>query len=201
MAESRQGLGFAPQTRTEKCELLTAIIRLGGVLMKFIRVRYVTIVLLFAVLVSAISQTTTATAAQTPENSVAPTSVPEMVCWGNGPPWSIQFASWGARYVGMSQPDQTFRGHFYWASEDKVWVWQLTLGVDPISGHTLSAVIRETSCIDTVQSKTYPYSAQVSLPQGDTVNGCCHKLKAGGADRAARCTAQRHAQIVLTEVS
>jgi uncharacterized membrane protein len=81
----------------------------------------------------------------------------------------------------MSQPDQTFRGHFYWASEDKVWVWQLTSGVDPISRHALSAVIKETSCTDAIQKSVYPYSAQVSLPQGDTVSGCCRKLKAGEA--------------------
>jgi uncharacterized membrane protein len=107
--------------------------------------------------------------------------MPEMVCWGNGPHWSIQFASWGARYVGMSQPDQTFRGHFYWAPEDKAWVWQRTGGVDPVSGPALSAVIKETSCTDPVQKKIFPYSAQVSLPQGDTVSGCCRKLKAGEA--------------------
>jgi uncharacterized membrane protein len=146
-----------------------------------IPVRCVMILLLSAALVSAVAQTTANPTAQTPANSAAPTSVPEMVCWGNGPHWSIQFASWGARYLGIREPDQTFRGHFYWAPEHKAWVWQRTSGVDPISRPALSAVIKEISCTDTVQKKIYPYSAQVSLPQGDTVSGCCRKLKAGEA--------------------
>lgn len=159
--------------------------------MGYILVRCVTILLLSAPLVSAVAQTTTNTKAQAPANPTAPTRVPEMVCWGNGPHWSIQFASWGARYLGVNQPDQTFRGHFYWAPEDKAWVWQRTSGVDPISGPALSAVIKETSCTDTVRNKIYPYSAQVSLPQGDTVSGCCRKLKAGEAPIGPRGAPER----------
>lgn len=160
---------------------LAGVWRKRGVSMRYILVRCVTILLLSAALVSAVAQTTTNPTPQAPANPAAPTRVPEMVCWGNGPHWSIQFASWGARYLGISQPDQTFRGHLYSAPEDKAWVWQRTSGVDPSSGPALSAVIKETSCTDTVQKKIYPYSAQVSLPQGDTVSGCCRKLKAGEA--------------------
>jgi uncharacterized membrane protein len=104
-----------------------------------------------------------------------------MVCWGRGPDWSIQFAAWGARYLGINQPDQNFRGHFYWAAQDKAWVWQRTSGVDPLSGPDLSAVIKKSSCTDPVLKKVFPYSAQVSLPQGDSVSGCCRKLKDGAA--------------------
>ena len=149
--------------------------------MGYILARCVPALLLSAAMVSAVAQTSTNSAAQAPVNPAAPTGVPDMACWGNGPHWSIQFASWGAMYLGMNQPHQNFRGHFYWAPKEKAWVWQQTSGFDPISGPALSAVIKETSCTDTVQKKIFPYSAQVTLPQGDTVSGCCRKLKAGDA--------------------
>jgi uncharacterized membrane protein len=156
---------------------LAAIIRLGGVSMGYFLVRSVAIFLLSAALVSAVAQTS----AQASANPTESTKMPDMVCWGSGPDWSIQFASWGARYLGINQPDQSFRGHFYWAPEDKAWVWQRTSGVAPISGPDLSAVIKKSSCTDPVNKGTFPYSAQVSLPQGDRVRGCCRKLKAGEA--------------------
>ncbi len=141
------------------------------------------ILLLSAALFSSVAQSATNPVAQTPANpanQTAPPKPPDMVCWGNNPDWSIQFASWGARYVGINQPDQDFAGHFIWAPEDKVWVWQRTnqlLG--PVNG--LSAVIKTASCKDPFHEETFPYSAQVNLPEGDTVNGCCRKLKAGEA--------------------
>lgn len=140
----------------------------------------VVILLLSVALASAVAQSTTNPMAQAPANPSALATMPDMVCWGRGPDWSVQFASWGARYLGINQPDQDFRGHFYWAREDKAWVWQRT-GVDPISGPNLSAVIKESSCKDPVQKKTFHYSAQVSLPLGDIVSGCCRKLKPGEA--------------------
>jgi hypothetical protein len=45
----------------------------------------------------------------------------------------------------------------------------------------LSATIQKESCQDPVRNQTYPYSAQVNLPQGDMVTGCCRKLKPGEA--------------------
>lgn len=144
--------------------------------------RSIAILLLPAALASAVAQTTASpTIPKNTANQAAPPKPPDMVCWGNGPDWSIQFASWGATYLGTNQSDKKFRGHFYWAPEDKAWVWQRTSGLAPISGPELSAVIKKSSCIDPVQKKTYPYSGQVSLPQGDTVSGCCRKLKAGEA--------------------
>ena len=42
---------------------------------------------------------------------------PDMVCFGYGPKWSVQFTNGEARYLGMNQPDQAFLGDFYWVSE------------------------------------------------------------------------------------
>lgn len=106
---------------------------------------------------------------------------PEMVCWGSGPDWSIQFGWWGARYLGIKEPDQDFRGHFFWNTDDSAWVWVGTNGLSETPAPKLSAVIRKASCFDSVAKKTFPYSAQVGLPQGDQVNGCCRRLKAGEA--------------------
>src|SRR5579885_3443554 len=44
---------------------------------------------------------------------------PDMVCFGYGPKWSVQFVNGEARYLGVNQPDQTLLGDFYWVPEDK----------------------------------------------------------------------------------
>ncbi len=147
-------------------------------------IRYVAILLLLAALVSAVAQTTAHPGAQTPANSAKQTASPkppDMVCWGSGPDWSIQFASWGARYLGINEPDQDFLGAFYWVPKDRVWAWHRTDGFTSTNGNDLSAIIKEASCTDPVRKETFPYSAQVNLAQGGIVNGCCRKLKAGEA--------------------
>ena len=104
-----------------------------------------------------------------------------MVCFGNGPNWSIQFVAWGARYLGINQPDQDFLGGFFWVPGQKVWAWHRTNGLAPTSGYGLSAVIKKASCTDPVRKETFPYSSQVNLPSGDMVSGCCRKLRDGEA--------------------
>lgn len=142
----------------------------------------IAVLLLPAALASTAAQTTTSpTIPAHTANQTTPPKPPDMVCWGRGPDWSVQFASWGARYLGINEPDRDFRGHFFWAPDEKAWVWQRTNDNLPVSGPYLSAVVKETSCTDPVHKKTFPYSAQVSLPQGDTVSGCCRRLKAGEA--------------------
>lgn len=103
---------------------------------------------------------------------------PDLVCFGNGPAWSIQFTEHGARYVGMNEPDRVFNGHYVWDPNMKAWAWgQTDLG----QNQPLTATIKKASCVDNVRNWTVPYSAQVSLPSGDMVNGCCRKLKPGEA--------------------
>ncbi len=150
--------------------------------MRDILARCVTILLLSAALVptSALAANNSNTPAKS--SPATPNKTQDLVCWGSGPDWSIQFGSWGARYVGVNQPDKSFRGHFYWAPADKSWVWQeRSSGLSPMSRPNLSAVIQESACTDPVQHKTYRYSAQVNLPAGDAVTGCCRRLKPGEA--------------------
>jgi uncharacterized membrane protein len=147
-------------------------------------VRGIVMLLFLCALASAVAQTTTnplAPAPSTPANQAPPLKPPDMVCFGEGPRWSIQFVSWGARYLGINQPDQDFLGGFFWVPEDKVWAWHRTDGLAPTSGFGLSAIIKKASCTDPVRKETFSYSGQVNLPTGDMVNGCCRKLKPGEA--------------------
>src|SRR5271154_2757085 len=67
---------------------------------------------------------------------------PYMACFGDGPKWSIQFVSWGARYFGaVNQPDEDLLGGFFWLADEKAWAWQMS------SGNALSAKIRKAECI------------------------------------------------------
>lgn len=147
--------------------------------------RYIAILLLTVAAVATVAQTSTNPVGQAPASpatQTAPPKPPDMVCWGNNPDWSIQFLSGWARYVGINQPDQDFLGTFVWAPEDKVWVWHRVnefLGAPNTLG--LSAIIKATSCKDPAHKETLPYSAQVNLPEGDSVSGCCRKLKPGEA--------------------
>ncbi len=111
-----------------------------------------------------------------------PGKPPDMVCFGEGPKFSIQFVSWGARYLGINQPDKDFLGDFFWVPDQKVWLWQR--GNNPKSvggGDVLSAKIQKASCTDPKRSGTFPFAAVVYLPQGDMLSGCCRILKAGEA--------------------
>ena len=131
--------------------------------------RCLALVLFLSALVSAGAQQTTENPlGQTPASSAIqapPPKPPDMVCWGSGPNWSIQFVSWGARYLGINQPDQDFIGGFFWVPEQKVWAWHRTDGLAPTSGFGLSAIIKKASCTDPVRKETFPYSAQVNCRQ------------------------------------
>jgi uncharacterized membrane protein len=154
--------------------------------MRRILVRGVAILFVLAAVISAQAQDTANPAPQAPAakpaNPAAPPNPPDMVCFGEGPKWSIQFVSWGARYLGINEPDKDFLGGFFWVPDQKVWVWQRKNGLAPMGGgYALSATIQKASCTDPERKQTFPYSAQVNLPQGDMVSGCCRKLKAGEA--------------------
>ena len=106
-----------------------------------------------------------------------------MVCFGYYPNWSVQFVNGDARYVGYDEPDQYFAGHFYWFSKDNAWDWHPSDNAAPANdnSYNMSAWIEKAECRDVVLNATMPYSAQVYLPQGDMVSGCCRKLKPGEA--------------------
>ena len=133
-------------------------------------IRAIAILFVLFALVSAVAQQTTtnplAPPPASPANQAPPPKPPDMVCWGSGPNWSIQFVSWGARYLGINQPDQDFLGGFFWVPDQKVWVWQRKNNLAPVSGYALSATITKASCTDPVRKETFPCSAQVNLPAG-----------------------------------
>ena len=107
---------------------------------------------------------------------------PDIVCFGYGPKWSVQFVNGEARYLGINQPDQYFLGDFFWVEAEKAWEWHRADGLAPMNGSfALSATIQKQECKDPVRKETYPYSSQINLPQGDMVSGCCRKLKPGEA--------------------
>jgi uncharacterized membrane protein len=145
--------------------------------------RGIAVLFFFAAVISAEAQYTANPTAQPPAKpaSQGPSKPPDMVCFGSGPRWSIQFVSWGARYLGINEPDQDFIGGFDWVPAQKVWVWQRQSGLAPSSGYALSATIKKASCTDTLHQQSFAYSAQVNMPTGDIVNGCCRKLKPGEA--------------------
>lgn len=118
---------------------------------------------------------------ENPYAAAAP-KAPDMVCFGYYPNWSIQFANGEARYLADNQPDQWFRGGFFWVAEDQVWDWHRSNGLATVSGnYGLSASIDKNACHDPVLKTTFPYTGQVYLPTGDMVSGCCRKLKPGEA--------------------
>ena len=119
---------------------------------------------------------------QGPHNPPGTPKPPDMVCFGYGPNWSIQFVNGAAQYLGINQPNQVLLGDFYYVPEDRSWEWHRASGLAPMNGNfDLSASIQKESCKDPVRKMTFPYSAQVNLPQGDMVSGCCRKLRPGEA--------------------
>lgn len=107
---------------------------------------------------------------------------PDMVCFGEGPKFSIQFVSWGARYLGINQPDKDFRGGFFWVPDQQVWMWQRENNLAPAGGgDVLSARVQKATCTDPEHKGTFPFAAVITLSQGDMLSGCCRILKPGEA--------------------
>ena len=102
-----------------------------------------------------------------------------MVCFGNNPRWSYQFGDQAARTLGISEGDKYWIGKFMYV--DGQWSWHGTPATG--QGGGLTATITKGKCIDKteVDTKEFPYQGQVYLPEGDTVNGCCRRLKPGEA--------------------
>lgn len=108
-----------------------------------------------------------------------PTHVPDMVCFGNNPRWSFQFGDTAARTLGIREGDTWWIGKFMYV--DGQWSWHGNPATG--SGGGLTATITKGKCVDNTQADTkeFPYQGQIYLPEGDTVNGCCRKLKPGEA--------------------
>ncbi|MFZ0314439.1 MAG: hypothetical protein WAL85_17170 [Candidatus Korobacteraceae bacterium] len=145
--------------------------------MRRILVRCIAILFVIATVISVQAQETTDGSEQTPIRKPAKkvAGMPAyMACFGDGPKWSVQFVSWGARYSGIvNQPDQDLLGGFFWLADEKAWVWQMS------SGNTLTAKIRKAECTEPGEKPTLPYAATIYLPNGDILGGCCRRLRAG----------------------
>ncbi len=107
--------------------------------------------------VAGVSVSAQAPATQSPSSQAAP-KPPDMVCFGYGPKWSVQFINGEARYLGINQPDQYFLGDFYYVPEDKSWAWHRADGLAPMNGgYALSATIQKTArAADPVRKANLP---------------------------------------------
>ena len=144
--------------------------------------RSLILALMVATAVSPLAQTNIPRSSPPPKQPapapLTPPKPPDMVCFGNGPDWSIQFVAGGARYVGMSESDRSWVGDFFWVSSLKTWAWHPT---DPKAASRLTAFMHQAACLDPVRNERFPWTAEVNLPEGDMVGGCCRKLKPGEA--------------------
>jgi hypothetical protein len=158
----------------------------------------IVISLIFFTVISVEAQDTTAPDTTNPSEQVPkvkrpkqvpnpPDKPPDMVCFGDGPKFSIQFVSWGARYLGINQPDKDFRGGLFWVPDQKVWLWQQENNLASVGGgDVLLARVQNASCTDPGRKGTFPFAVVVTLPQGDMLSGCCRILKAGEAPAAPK---------------
>jgi hypothetical protein len=108
-----------------------------------------------------------------------PKNAPDMVCFGEGPDWSLQLQQGRGRRLGINEPDSFYTGKFVWVPNVAVWNWT---GVNTDGqGEHLVVTIKEKACVDNQRKQQFPYSAQTMLPAGDILLGCCRKLKPGEA--------------------
>lgn len=108
-----------------------------------------------------------------------PNKAPDMVCFGEGPDWSVQLEQARARNVGINEPDYFFDGKFIWVPAMKVWTWQGSNSTG--NGQTLTVTISKATCVDQQRKQQFPFKAQATLPAGDMVNGCCRRLRGNEA--------------------
>ncbi len=52
-----------------------------------------------------------------------PNKAPDMVCFGEGPNWSIQLQQGRGRRLGINQPDSFYNGKFVWVPAENLWNW------------------------------------------------------------------------------
>ena len=90
-----------------------------------------------------------------------PNKAPDMVCFGEGPNWSVQLQQGRARRLGINQPDSFYNGKFVWVPNENVWNWtgDNTNG----QGDHLVVTINKKACVDNQRKQQFPYSAQTML--------------------------------------
>src|SRR6185369_14919417 len=74
-----------------------------------------------------------------------PNKAPDMVCFGEGPNWSVQLQQGRARNIGINEPDSFFTGKFVWVPNDNLWTWQ---GANANgNGQSLVVNIQKKTCV------------------------------------------------------
>jgi uncharacterized membrane protein len=144
-----------------------------------LRISALLLMLLAALALPAAAQFTTPNQAARATPVDIPNQAPDMVCFGEGPNWSVQLEQGRARNLGINEPDYYFDGKFVWVPDMKVWTWQGQNATG--NGQTLTVTISKATCVDKQRNQQFPYKAQATLPAGDMVSGCCRKLKGNEA--------------------
>jgi uncharacterized membrane protein len=139
-----------------------------------LRIAAIVLIALSGLAVPAAAQFTTPDQTKRATPVDIPNKAPDMVCFGEGPNWSVQLEQGRARYLGINEPDYFFNGKFVWVPDMKIWTWQGQNSTG--NGQTLSVNVSKATCIDKQRNQQFPYKAQATLPAGDMVSGCCRKL-------------------------
>ena len=82
-----------------------------------------------------------------------PNKAPDMVCFGEGPNWSVQLQQGRARNIGINEPDSFFTGKFVWVPNDNLWTWQ---GANSNgNGQSLAVNIQKKTCVDNQRKQEF----------------------------------------------
>jgi len=109
----------------------------------------------------------------------------QLVCFGNEPSWSLELPGGSmARFATPHSPSVTYRGAETRLPALKEWAWRGR--PEGEAGGELVALLRESSCSDTMSDTKHPVQARVSLADGRLLAGCCRVVAAGHAAAAPR---------------
>jgi uncharacterized membrane protein len=105
--------------------------------------------------------------------SVARGSMPsEFKCNGNEPFWGLAIDNENAGWATPGEPEgRTLKGTFRHLDYAGIFSWRGDFGEGD-----LVAFVTYQSCSDTMVDREYPYSIQVSLPDGRVLLGCCDTI-------------------------
>jgi heat shock protein HslJ len=95
-----------------------------------------------------------------------------LICFGNEPSWRLDLPGTGnARFATPDTPAVDYVGAASALAHRGETVWRGRT-VDPAGGE-LVAFLREGTCSDQMSDTRHPYAANVSLPDGRHLAGCC----------------------------
>lgn len=95
------------------------------------------------------------------------------VCTGNEPSWSLRIDGDRAEYTRLGGPEkQALAGQARTLDflRPRLKVWR---GAASGVAKDLVAFVSEERCADTMADQTFPFSARISMPDGEVLAGCC----------------------------